>query len=114
MKYAPWPWRKYTGKLRPQFPVLIHEIHDGLGREVVKWGGFDGLDLPKSTTAANVRLMAASPELLYCARRSLIFMDELSAAGNKEATILRDELKAIIRKAVGQERRRPDRTASPK
>jgi hypothetical protein len=63
-KHTPGPWRHYHGKLRPQFPNLIHEIVDKNGEAIVKWGGFDGVDLPKKQIAANARLMAAAPELL--------------------------------------------------
>ncbi len=65
MKVTPGPWKFYKGKLRPKFSqVMIIEIRDKTGKSIVKWTGFDGVNLPKKEIEANTRLMAAAPELL--------------------------------------------------
>ena len=51
--------RHYHGKLRPEFPTVVHEIYDMTGTSIVKWGGFDGVDLPKKIIAANARRLVA-------------------------------------------------------
>jgi hypothetical protein len=61
--HTPGPWRYYTGKLRTQFPTIIHEIQSARGKAIVKWGGFDGVEGPSREIAANARLMAAAPRL---------------------------------------------------
>lgn len=61
-KATPGPWSHYYGKLRPQFSVMIDEIHGARGEVVVAWPGFDGLH--KSTAFDNAELIAAAPELL--------------------------------------------------
>lgn len=62
--HTPGPWSYYSDKLRPAFPVRVHEIHGADGVAVVKWGGFDGVDYPRKQIAANARLIAAAPDLL--------------------------------------------------
>lgn len=51
-------WKHYSAPLRPEFPTRIHEIQVG-DKEVVKWGGFDGLLLPKKQISANAQIIAA-------------------------------------------------------
>lgn len=55
-KATPGPWRHYSGPLRPQFPTRIHAVIKG-DIEIIKWGGFDGVDLPKRENAANAKLI---------------------------------------------------------
>lgn len=50
------PWKHYHSKLRPQFSVVIDEIHGADGETVVAWPGFDGLT-PKSRLKANISLI---------------------------------------------------------
>lgn len=69
--YTKGPWSYYSGTLRREFPVSIHEIHAQDGIEIVNWSGFDGLDLPEKQIIANARLMAAAPELLSALRELL-------------------------------------------
>jgi hypothetical protein len=60
---TPGEWKPYSDKLRPDFPVRIHEVQaDDVA--VVKWGGFDGVDYPKRQIMANVRFIAAAPRLI--------------------------------------------------
>jgi hypothetical protein len=54
---SPKPWRVYSGKLRPQFPVKVIEIHDADGNEVIKWPGFDGLNMSHTRKLAIARLI---------------------------------------------------------
>lgn len=71
-KFTPGPWQYLAGPLRDRFPVRIHEIvTSGAGTVIVKWPGFDGLELSKREIAANVRLIAQAPEL-YAALEELI------------------------------------------
>jgi hypothetical protein len=37
------PWSVYKGRLRPEFPSRIVEVHDARGRAVLPWGAFDHL-----------------------------------------------------------------------
>ena len=50
-------WSFYKDKLRPDFPTIIRELHAKDG-EVVKWGGFDGLERPKVELDANIEFIA--------------------------------------------------------
>ena len=50
-------WSFYKDKLRPDFPTVIRELHAKDG-EVVKWGGFDGLERPKVELDANIEFIA--------------------------------------------------------
>ena len=64
-KHTPGPWIYYTGSLRADFPVIIHEIQDLDGGAIVKWAGFDGVLQRKRVIEADARLIAAAPELLW-------------------------------------------------
>ena len=70
-KYTSGPWTHYKNKLRSQFKSspIIHEIHGPKGETIIKWGGLDGCDLPKSTIDANCNLIAAAPDLLEALER---------------------------------------------
>lgn len=61
--FTPGPWQYYTGKLRPQFATVIHEIQDTDGTAIISWGGFDGVDFSQEEIAANAKLIAAAPAL---------------------------------------------------
>jgi hypothetical protein len=50
--HTPGPWFHYTGKLRPQYPTIIHEIQADDGTPVVKWGGFDGVEQSRRQISA--------------------------------------------------------------
>lgn len=69
--FTPGPWRYYTGKLRPQFSTVVHEIQDSDGTAIVSWSGFDGVDFSQGQIAANARLIAAAPAL-YAALELLL------------------------------------------
>lgn len=101
-KHSPGPWRKYSGKLRPQFRTRIHEITDVRGEVVVKWPGFDGLDIPNAEIIANVRLLTTAPRLLAACEAALPFIDEMAAAGNAHAPRVRDQVKKAIAAAKGK------------
>jgi hypothetical protein len=70
-KHTPGPWFHYTGKLRPQYATIIHEIQSDDGTSIVKWGGFDGVDGSQRKIVANARLMAAAPEMLAALRKAM-------------------------------------------
>lgn len=57
--HTPGLMKHYTAPLRPQYPTIVHELQMHDGTVIVKWGGFDGLDLPKKQIAANARRLAA-------------------------------------------------------
>jgi hypothetical protein len=116
-KHTPGPWRHYHGKLRPQFPNLIHEIQDGNGNAIVQWTGFDGLDLPKKQVAANAHLIAAAPSMLALLEKALPIISQEAERredwGERhnaelhqyatEMSDLRDAIIAEIDKAHGKE-----------
>jgi hypothetical protein len=62
MKHTPKRWKVYRGRLRPQFPMIITEIHDEQGNVIVRWQGFDGMK--KKVVAINASILAAAPDLL--------------------------------------------------
>lgn len=96
IRYTPGPWRYYSGKLRPQFSTLIHEIRDQDGNAIVKWGGFDGVNLPLQQISANAQLIAAAPDLLA----ALLAYQAANRIHNDEEAELYDEAKAAIIKAI--------------
>jgi hypothetical protein len=56
----PAPWKVYTGKLRPQFPTPIVEIHAADGATVFPWSSFDPTDLSHRERIALADLLVRS------------------------------------------------------
>ena len=79
-RHTPGPWFHYTGKLRPQFPTIIHEIQADDGTSIVKWGGFDGVDYSERKIGANALLMAAAPELLEALKGAIPYLKQNTPA----------------------------------
>lgn len=98
-KYTSGPWSHYHGKLRPQFPNLIHEVQDKSGGAIVNWQGFDGLGLPKKQVAANAALIAAAPELLEVLESAL---RQSNCPGENCAINWHTQARVIIAKAKGE------------
>ena len=73
-QHTPGPWFYYTGKLRPQFPSIIHEIQADDGTAIGKWGGFDGVDYSERKIGANALLMASAPELLAALKGAIPYL----------------------------------------
>ena len=69
------PWKLYKDKLRPEYPVMVHEVQDERGNAIVKWAGFDGCDQPKGQITANARLIASAPELLSALRAARAWLE---------------------------------------
>lgn len=106
------PFRFYEAPLRPQFPVRVTEIHGGarFSETVVKWGGFDGLDISKKAVRQNVRyivhasnayqpLVEKGRHVTQLLRRSIgrpLGFDEMNAARKAVA-----EFDALVR-ALGE------------
>ena len=102
-KHTPGPWKFYKGKLRPKFSqVMIIEIRDKTGKSIVKWTGFDGVNLPKKEIEANARLMAAAPELLEALKTLITALDNCPGEFNYPAKI-EDMARAVIAKAKGEQ-----------
>lgn len=99
--HTPGPWRHYSGPLRPQYPTVIHEIQTRSGRAVVKWAGFDGLELTKKETKANARLIAAAPDMLAALKWAEIQLTTW-CAGSGEGSDCLPEIRAAIVKAQGR------------
>jgi hypothetical protein len=94
------PWKAYRKRLRPTIGPVIREVQTRRGETVAGWQGFDGLDMPKAQIDANVRLMAAAPELLDACKTLLHIFDR----GLGADTIGRkfcDDARAAIQKATG-------------
>jgi hypothetical protein len=63
-KPTPGPWARSKQATRSGGYTLPQPSILGLdGAVVVAWPGFDGLDLPKEETAANIKLICAAPDL---------------------------------------------------
>jgi len=98
-KHTPGPWKFYKGKLRPKFSqVMIIEIRDKTGKSIVKWTGFDGVNLPKKEIEANAHLMAAAPELLEACQLALITIE----SAPRTNMFTRTKLTIAIAKAKGE------------
>jgi hypothetical protein len=67
--HTPGPWTHYHARLRPQYPVIVNEIHGPAGQVIVQWGGFDAADGSKSVRKANARLISSAPMLLEALKR---------------------------------------------
>lgn len=93
-QHTPGPWFYYTGKLRPQFPSIIHEIQADDGTAIVKWGGFDGVDYSERKIGANALLMASAPELLAALKGAIPYLKPNTPA------MVRRSINTAIAKAV--------------
>ena len=103
MTHTPGPWRLYNAPLRKQFPTPILEIQDMIGKPIVAWLGFDGLERPRVEIAANARLMAAAPELEDALRFiGGICQDNLLLADNPTLALILDAARTAIAKAEGK------------
>ena len=83
-KHTPGPWHVYNSN-------GIIEIHTKNFGTVVKWQGFDGIELTQKRNLANARLIAAAPDLLE-------FAEEVRRTGD---TRLASMALAVIAKATG-------------
>lgn len=79
---TPGPWKLYKAPLRPQFPVMIHEIQKDGSEPIVNWGGFDGLQRAKSKITADARYIAAAnpAAILALLDERLALLDRLERA----------------------------------
>jgi hypothetical protein len=104
-KHTPGPWKRYKRRLRPNIGPVIREVQTRDGKAVVHWGGFDGVNMPKAEIDANVRLMAAAPELLVAAKLALEYFDRcvMSCDPDEEEVEEAAALRAAIAKAEGRQ-----------
>ena len=57
-KATPGKWEAYAGKLREGFITIIYELQSRPGKTLIRWGGFDGIDLKKSQIINNLQFIA--------------------------------------------------------
>lgn len=99
--HTPGPWKVYSKKLRPQFPVKIIEVQTRDGDAVIPWRGFDQCDFPTKVKLANARLIAAAPAMLVALKNAEIQLTTW-CAGSGEGSDCLPEIQAAIRKAEGR------------
>lgn len=56
------PWVHYSGQLRKQYSAPINEVQLADGKAVVKWSGFDGVDLSPGKVRNNASFIAHARE----------------------------------------------------
>ena len=72
-KATPGKWEAYAGKLSEGFITIIYELQSRPGKTLIRWGGFDGIDLKKSQIINNLQFIAHGrtdiPALVALVRR---------------------------------------------
>lgn len=88
-------WRVYSGKLRPQFPKPVIELHvrkhgSRMAETLVGWSGFDGLAMCRAGIKANLKAIAVAHNQIPDLLREISRLREAQSQSAADRTIRAD------------------------